>query len=44
MDRAVRVSKYLSAHLRHRPERIGLTLDRGGWVAVSGMVIATPSS
>jgi putative RNA 2'-phosphotransferase len=40
MDRAVRVSKYLSAHLRHRPERIGLTLDRGGWVAVDDLLAA----
>jgi putative RNA 2'-phosphotransferase len=40
MDRAVRVSKYLSAHLRHRPERIGLTLDRGGWVPVDDLLTA----
>lgn len=40
MDREVRVSKYLSAHLRHRPERIGLTLDRGGWVEVDELLAA----
>ena len=28
--RTVKVSKYLSKHLRHQPERIGLTLDEIG--------------
>jgi putative RNA 2'-phosphotransferase len=32
--RLVKVSKYLSKHLRHQPERLGLTLAEGGWVAV----------
>lgn len=32
--RLVRVSKYLAKHLRHRPERIGITLDEHGWVDV----------
>ena len=30
--RTVKVSKYLSKHLRHRPDRIGVTLDANGWV------------
>jgi putative RNA 2'-phosphotransferase len=32
--RVVRVSKYLSLHLRHEPERLGLVLQEGGWVDV----------
>ena len=33
-QRTVKVSKYLSKHLRHRPEQIGITLDPHGWVPV----------
>ena len=36
----VKVSKYLSKHLRHQPERIGLTLRPGGWVPVSELLAA----
>lgn len=39
--RTVKVSKYLSKHLRHRPERIGITLDANGWVAVDELLRAT---
>lgn len=39
--RLVRVSKYLSKHLRHQPERIGLTLDPQGWVEVEALLAAT---
>ncbi len=38
--RTVRVSKYLARHLRHRPERIGLTLDPHGWVPVDALLRA----
>ncbi|MFI5805615.1 RNA 2'-phosphotransferase [Streptomyces sp. NPDC051561] len=38
--RVVKVSKYLSKHLRHQPERIGLTLDENGWVAVDALIRA----
>jgi putative RNA 2'-phosphotransferase len=38
--RAVRVSKYLAKHLRHHPERIGITVDRGGWVDVDVLIVA----
>ncbi|MEU3058973.1 RNA 2'-phosphotransferase [Streptomyces subrutilus] len=38
--RTVKVSKYLSKHLRHQPERIGLTLDPGGWVEVEDLLRA----
>ncbi|MGW1465297.1 RNA 2'-phosphotransferase [Streptomyces sp. NPDC002308] len=38
--RTVKVSKYLSKHLRHQPERIGLTLDPNGWVDVAELLEA----
>jgi putative RNA 2'-phosphotransferase len=38
--RSVRVSKYLSLHLRHHPERLGLTLAEGGWVPVDELLAA----
>ncbi|MEU1478728.1 RNA 2'-phosphotransferase [Streptomyces sp. NPDC005760] len=39
--RTVKVSKYLSKHLRHQPERIGLTLDEAGWVEIDALLAAT---
>lgn len=36
----VKVSKYLSKHLRHEPERLGLELEEGGWVSVAGLLEA----
>ncbi|MEU5339978.1 MULTISPECIES: RNA 2'-phosphotransferase [unclassified Streptomyces] len=38
--RTVKVSKYLSKHLRHQPERIGLTLDEAGWVEIETLMAA----
>ncbi|MGC5567117.1 RNA 2'-phosphotransferase [Streptomyces sp. FR-108] len=38
--RTVKVSKYLSKHLRHQPERIGLVLDDGGWVEIGTLMAA----
>ncbi|MER6978906.1 RNA 2'-phosphotransferase [Streptomyces carpinensis] len=38
--RTVKVSKYLSRHLRHQPGRIGLTLDEGGWVGIDALIEA----
>ncbi|MEV4097355.1 RNA 2'-phosphotransferase [Streptosporangium saharense] len=38
--RMVRISKYLAKHLRHQPERIGITLDDGGWVEVGTLLTA----
>jgi putative RNA 2'-phosphotransferase len=38
--RTVKVSKYLSKHLRHQPERIGLTLDPAGWVEIDTLITA----
>ncbi|QDQ12506.1 RNA 2'-phosphotransferase [Streptomyces spectabilis] len=39
-QRAVKVSKYLSKHLRHQPERIGITLDDSGWVDIGTLIAA----
>ena len=36
--RLVKVSKWLARHLRHRPERIGLTLDGAGWADVNELL------
>jgi putative RNA 2'-phosphotransferase len=36
----VKLSKYLSRHLRHQPEAIGLTLEPGGWVAIDTLLEA----
>jgi putative RNA 2'-phosphotransferase len=38
--RLTKISKYLSKHLRHQPERLGLTLQPGGWVEVSDLLAA----
>jgi putative RNA 2'-phosphotransferase len=37
---AVQLSKFLSLHLRHRPEALGLSLAEGGWVAVDDLLAA----
>ncbi len=36
----VKTSKFLSLVLRHEPERIGITLDREGWVPVIDLIAA----
>jgi putative RNA 2'-phosphotransferase len=41
--RLVKTSKYLSRHLRHHPERIGLTLEPGGWIPVDALLRACRS-
>lgn len=38
--RHIKISKYLSKHLRHQPERIGLKLQPGGWVNVDTLLRA----
>src|SRR4051794_12378554 len=38
--RLVRISKYLSLHLRHQPQRLGLVLEPGGWAAVEELLAA----
>ena len=37
-QRLMKVSKFLSKHLRHEPEGLGLTLEPGGWVAVDDLL------
>jgi putative RNA 2'-phosphotransferase len=39
-SRLVKISKYLSKHLRHQPERIGIKLAPGGWVSVDELLAA----
>jgi putative RNA 2'-phosphotransferase len=39
-QRLVKVSKYLSKHLRHQPQRLGITLDDAGWIDVSDLLAA----
>ena len=43
MDQArlIRISKYLSKHLRHQPERLGLELQPGGWAPVERLLAAS---
>jgi putative RNA 2'-phosphotransferase len=36
----VTVSKFLSKHLRHEPEALGLTLTEGGWIEVESLLAA----
>lgn len=36
--RLVTISKFLSKHLRHEPEALGLVLDPGGWVVVKDLL------
>lgn len=36
--RLVKVSKYLAKVLRHKPERIGLTLDAQGWARIDDII------
>lgn len=42
--RRVKVSKWLALHLRHRPERIGLSLDGGGWADVDELLARAASA
>lgn len=39
-NRTVKVSKFLSLVLRHKPETIGLTLNQAGWVSVAELLQA----
>lgn len=38
--RHVKISRFLSKHLRHDPEGLGLTLAPGGWVGVDDLLAA----
>ncbi|QIZ70863.1 RNA 2'-phosphotransferase [Oxynema aestuarii] len=37
-SRVTQISKYLSYHLRHKPEKIGLSIQLGGWVGVEELL------
>ena len=39
-QRLTKISKYLSYHLRHRPDLLGLELASGGWVEVEKLLLA----
>ncbi|BAY11226.1 RNA 2'-phosphotransferase [Calothrix sp. NIES-2098] len=39
-NRLIKISKYLSKHLRHQPDRIGIKLSPGGWVNVQELITA----
>jgi putative RNA 2'-phosphotransferase len=38
--RLIKISKYLSYHLRHRPDLLGLEIALGGWVEVDQLLTA----
>ena len=38
--RRTTISKYLSKHLRHQPEHLGLELAPGGWVKIADLLAA----
>jgi putative RNA 2'-phosphotransferase len=38
--RLVKISKFMSLVLRHKPETIGITLDSNGWVSVDELLAA----
>lgn len=42
--RLIKISKYLSKHLRHQPERLGLILETGGWVKTEDLLNACAKS
>jgi putative RNA 2'-phosphotransferase len=39
-DRQTKLSKFLSYHLRHAPQELGLTLQPGGWVNIEDLLAA----
>ncbi len=39
-SKLVKISKYLSKHLRHQPDRLGIELLPGGWVSVDQLLAA----
>lgn len=39
-DKTVKISKFLSLVLRHKPEEIGIQLDAAGWVPVAELLSA----
>jgi putative RNA 2'-phosphotransferase len=43
-QRQIRISKYLSKHLRHQPERLKLEVLPGGWVNVEQLLAAAAAN
>ena len=43
-EHQTKISKYLSKHLRHQPERLGLELLPGGWVKVEQLLAAAAAN
>lgn len=39
-DQVIKISRFLSLVLRHRPGKIGIVLDRGGWVLIEELLTA----
>ena len=39
-QRLVKISRYLSKHLRHDRDRLGITLEVGGWVGVDELLFS----
>jgi putative RNA 2'-phosphotransferase len=42
--RRIHVSKFISKHLRHEPEAIGLVLEPGGWVLIDNLLAASSAA
>ena len=42
--RQVKISKFLSKHLRHTPERLNIQLSTDGWVEVDELLAACTAS
>ena len=43
-QRLIRLSRFLSLVLRHRPELIGLQLDEHGWTSVADLLAGSQSA
>jgi putative RNA 2'-phosphotransferase len=39
-SRVTQISKFLCKFLRHSPEKLGITLDSGGWVDIDDLLLA----
>lgn len=39
-NRVVEISRFLCKFLRHSPEKLGITLDSGGWVDIDSLLLA----
>jgi putative RNA 2'-phosphotransferase len=42
--RRIHISKFISKHLRHEPDAIGLLLEPGGWVPIDDLLAAMTSA